>query len=225
MIKICPQCNCSFYARKNKRIYCSNKCATDSLRKSRKFGICLFCGKEFVCKRYTDIGRYCSHRCQVDHLQQQRLERLAEKKEEQKQRRVVAKKQKDLEQMKDMFSDFIKRLKTCNECGALFFADNLRSTYCSQRCKNKALNRSHDRRLNKCKKREYSITLKKLYKKYDGVCQGCGYKMTFDIDPNDDLYPSIDHIIPISKGGNHSWDNVQLMCRRCNYMKSDKLER
>ena len=35
-------------------------------------------------------------------------------------------------------------------------------------------------------------------------------------------YPSVDHMIPIAKGGTHTWDNVQLAHRYCNSIKSDK---
>lgn len=34
-------------------------------------------------------------------------------------------------------------------------------------------------------------------------------------------YPSIDHIRPVSKGGTHTWDNVQLVHRGCNSIKCD----
>lgn len=34
---------------------------------------------------------------------------------------------------------------------------------------------------------------------------------------------SIDHVIPRSKGGPHSWDNVVACCRRCNTAKGDRL--
>ena len=36
-------------------------------------------------------------------------------------------------------------------------------------------------------------------------------------------YPSIEHVIPLSKGGTHTWDNVKLACRHCNSIKSDKI--
>lgn len=36
-------------------------------------------------------------------------------------------------------------------------------------------------------------------------------------------YPSIDHIIPVSHGGTHTWDNVELAHRYCNGVKSDKV--
>lgn len=34
---------------------------------------------------------------------------------------------------------------------------------------------------------------------------------------------SIDHVLPRSKGGLHSWDNVVAACRRCNTRKEDRL--
>ena len=37
------------------------------------------------------------------------------------------------------------------------------------------------------------------------------------------MYPSIDHIYPVSKGGMHAWNNVQLAHRKCNTYKSDSI--
>jgi 5-methylcytosine-specific restriction endonuclease McrA len=34
---------------------------------------------------------------------------------------------------------------------------------------------------------------------------------------------SIDHIVPRSRGGEHSWDNVVAACRRCNIIKRDRM--
>ena len=36
-------------------------------------------------------------------------------------------------------------------------------------------------------------------------------------------YPSIDHVIPLSKGGTHSWDNVKLAHFSCNSAKGASL--
>ena len=33
---------------------------------------------------------------------------------------------------------------------------------------------------------------------------------------------SIDHVVPRSRGGTHSWDNVVAACRRCNHTKADR---
>lgn len=32
----------------------------------------------------------------------------------------------------------------------------------------------------------------------------------------------LDHIVPISKGGPHTYSNTQCLCRDCNLKKSDK---
>ncbi len=33
---------------------------------------------------------------------------------------------------------------------------------------------------------------------------------------------SIDHVVPRSRGGGHSWDNVVSACHRCNHAKADR---
>lgn len=47
-----------------------------------------------------------------------------------------------------------------------------------------------------------------------GTCQMCGYQ---------DPYIEFDHIIPRSKGGPNTIENIQLLCRGCNRRKSNKL--
>lgn len=73
-----------------------------------------------------------------------------------------------------------------------------------------------------------SVTLQKLIKRKGLRCAICGEMC----DPNDHswseycgpMYPSIDHIIPMSKGGGHTWENVQVAHIICNSEKGDKLE-
>jgi 5-methylcytosine-specific restriction endonuclease McrA len=33
----------------------------------------------------------------------------------------------------------------------------------------------------------------------------------------------LDHIVPLAKGGTHTWNNVQCTCRRCNAGKAAKV--
>ena len=68
---------------------------------------------------------------------------------------------------------------------------------------------------------EEGITLKKLIER-DGIhCAICGLPCFYDGNYLAALYPSIDHIVPISKGGGHTWENVQLAHRICNIKKSN----
>ena len=55
-----------------------------------------------------------------------------------------------------------------------------------------------------------------FYKKYKGICQGCGKKK--DIEDTD-----IDHIKPFSRYPELKWreSNLQLLCRNCNNTKGD----
>lgn len=81
------------------------------------------------------------------------------------------------------------------------------------------------------KKRKHSYkSLKKLYKRDKGICYICGNKC----DYNDytykgntfiagNYYPSIEHIIPLIKGGTDEWSNIKLAHRICNSMKKDKV--
>lgn len=56
------------------------------------------------------------------------------------------------------------------------------------------------------------------------VCHLCGH----DIDPSagkDDWGKvTLDHVIPLSRGGQHVWDNVKPAHRRCNELKGNRLE-
>ena len=33
---------------------------------------------------------------------------------------------------------------------------------------------------------------------------------------------SLDHVVPRSRGGQHTWENVVSACRRCNHLKADR---
>lgn len=53
-------------------------------------------------------------------------------------------------------------------------------------------------------------------------CRLCGEKVDRKIKYPNKLSPSLDHIVPISKGGGHTKENVQLAHLHCNMQKSDK---
>lgn len=78
-----------------------------------------------------------------------------------------------------------------------------------------------------CEYYDDSITLDAVITMYDGICQICKNPVDISDIKNGHIgrnYPTVDHIIPLSKGGTHTWDNVQLAHMACNAGKCDRLE-
>ena len=128
--------------------------------------------------------------------------------------------------------DASKRIRIphlCPVCGRI----TVKPKYCSIECRNKACYSSHEhsRRLKiQSAMVDKDITVKGLFLRDKGICAICGKPCDInDYEYRDGVfiagnnYPSVDHIIPLSKGGVHSWDNVQLAHRICNTKKRDHI--
>jgi 5-methylcytosine-specific restriction endonuclease McrA len=57
-----------------------------------------------------------------------------------------------------------------------------------------------------------SVSRRELLRRDGHRCQYCGSARQL----------TIDHVIPRSKGGTHTWDNVAIACETCNHKKGDK---
>ncbi len=163
-------------------------------------------------------------------FEQQKAERKAE--------RDAAKKAEKERRTRERAAEYAKE-KVCASCGSVFHSEYETQKYCSDTCsrrdkRHRAVaagktqlvsygnHRKRARRLGV--EYEPGITLKKLIERDGNVCKICGKPC----DANDrrygssgPLYPSIDHIKPMSKGGTHTWDNVQLAHIMCNSIKRD----
>lgn len=61
-------------------------------------------------------------------------------------------------------------------------------------------------------RRRAALSRRGVFLRDGGRCQYCGARAE-----------SIDHVIPRSKGGPHTWENVVAACRRCNTRKRDRM--
>ena len=118
----------------------------------------------------------------------------------------------------------------CKNCGKEYCIGTTgynSKQYCSKKCMKRWVMRvKNDRRLRRMMAREHDtdITLEKLFKRDGGVCYICGNLCSWDdvVDGNaGEQYPSIDHVKPLAKGGTHTWNNIKLACRKCNWEKND----
>lgn len=66
------------------------------------------------------------------------------------------------------------------------------------------------------------ITIDKLFDRDAGICALCNTPVVWNVKHHDPRSPSVDHIMPVIKGGVHSWDNVQLVHFGCNMSKRDR---
>ena len=60
--------------------------------------------------------------------------------------------------------------------------------------------------------RELRISRRGVFARDSNRCQYCG-----------DRAETLDHVVPRSRGGAHTWENVVAACRPCNVRKADRL--
>lgn len=120
----------------------------------------------------------------------------------------------------------VKRTVTCKECGK-GYVGNAKREYCYD-CK--AQKDKELRRINRDKRKaaeRYATIAEpvdrvKVFNRDKWKCRMCGVKVQAK-RPNDDNAAQLDHIVPLSKGGVHTYSNVQCLCRKCNcVVKTDK---
>ena len=189
---------------------------------------CKECGAVFNRSMISVRKGHCScPTCREKRDKIRRGKAAAERLEKQKQR-DAQKRQKEIENAKR--AEQIELVfHTCPVCGTM----TTRRKYCSNVCREKAHNSTKDANRRKKIRNamvDNDITIMGLFKRDAGVCYLCGgrcntedYVMRGETFIAGDWYPSIDHVVPLAKGGEHSWNNVRLAHRRCNSLKSDKV--
>lgn len=181
--------------------YCSRECCRAADRDNKRISyigkrkeVCDFCGKPLPKFK----SRFCSNECKDIY--------------------------NNIKRGSITHSDILA--KTCIVCGKEFQTRKSKKLTCSTKCSQRA--HALDNRI-RGKVIDKDISLKKLSERDHNQCQICGLFVNWDDFEKTattkicgNMYPSIDHIVPISLGGLHSWDNVQLAHRRCNSRKSNK---
>lgn len=54
------------------------------------------------------------------------------------------------------------------------------------------------------------------------TCRGCGVDVSLDVDALDPGSATVDHVVPLSRGGEHTMANTQCLCLMCNSTKQDR---
>ncbi len=93
-----------------------------------------------------------------------------------------------------------------------------------ERSKEITTNGRHRRRARIKGVKSETVSSLKVFERDSWKCGICGKRVNKRLKYPDPLSPSLDHIIPLSKNGTHTYDNVQLAHLRCNLRKSDKID-
>lgn len=196
---------------------------------------CILCGAEFV---YISSRRtFCSSQCK-DRASYNRTDaetRRQQDREQYKRSHPGAKTREQLmaehkERRKATEEEKAARLAityTCKICGRPYHTLNTNQKTCSPECSKRLQNIHRDHRIPKGAVIDRNISLASLYERDKGTCHICGlacdyndYEIVDGVKKIGNLYPTIDHVIPLSRGGLHEWENVKLAHRICNSIKS-----
>lgn len=118
--------------------------------------------------------------------------------------------------------------KRCVVCASWFYANKRRSRCCSEWCTRKDklgadLRRAALQRMTNTGPIAERFSSTEIYHRDGWVCGICGESIDWRLAYPDVLSASIDHVIPVSKGGAHTRENVQAAHLRCNISKSNRV--
>lgn len=244
MLGKCDICNKQYKVRhiaeynRNKKHYCSYECYNIDKRKSfiNNFNKmqegqyqlinyidttnviikCNICGNIYSCNS-RNLIQY-KKPCKVCKDNKRKVNILA-KAIINNQLNIIADKRKELNQLVDRLTKALDKIKRKE-----IYKQNIKA-------KRKRAELKRENRIKNNGLIDKDITLEKLYIRDKGICYICNERCNYDDYKltNEGYfiaglkYPSIDHIIPLNKGGTHTWNNVKLAHFICNSLKKDKL--
>lgn len=221
---VCINCNTEYHPKDlDRNKFCSRDCAFEyktnqRLKKEEEFNykkidknkrICKICGNCFVATNANKNDSYCyKEECNKEYYLKER-------------------------QHKKTIQEYI-----CKECGQSFTPEygDKRTVFCSSKCQSKCekkLLRKTDkykeyrRNMNKnrrAKKRGAFVSKvirQEIFDRDKWICQLCFKRVDKNLSYPHMMSASLDHIIPIAKGGTHEPKNCQLAHFICNSRKSD----
>lgn len=233
--KVCEYCGENYSARNKNQKYCSVSCGTkgsksyEVIKNKEYIKSCKICKKEFF---GTANSKFCSSECENSQYAHECEHCKTHFKSKQKIRMFCS---KECAQ-----EHLIKNECFCTNCGERFMGDNRRANkFCSRKCFYEFIGAkpselgsessgrysgiSHIKRAKKHGVAYEYIKPIDIYKRDNFKCGICNGDIDMNLPHPHPMSASIDHIIPISVGGTHTWDNVQSAHLTCNIKKSNKV--
>lgn len=220
--KACSFCGQMFTPKYERAQYCSKVCSGNASKVRRGIDpvlthkkICKGCGEEFETRYKRKV--FCCRRCKD------------------KNRGYVPKPR--TVKPKKVTPPVEYETRACVICGKEFEVDKRRlDKTCSHECskenareKQRICHRNREKRIASVLV-DRDISLETLRRRDNNVCWICGketdptdYKIVNGTTVVGDSYPSIDHLLPIARGGLHQWENIRLAHKGCNQQRGATL--
>ena len=195
---------------------------------------CQGCGEEIPVKCFGDTNRVFCSSC---------LGREKRKKDCLKPQKKKKWKPKKDRLMRPIYDELIavgsKHCTRCNSSFPVFTDHDCKRLYCES-CKGELAREksrlkakksgTHRRRAKKFNVPSETVDRIQVFQRDEYKCWICGKKTLSDFAlsegsncPHPDS-PTLDHVIPLSKGGPHSYSNTKCACFLCNCLKRDKID-
>jgi 5-methylcytosine-specific restriction endonuclease McrA len=245
----CGHCGAETERQKYCSVRCSQLAHARSLGVSERAYLilrpCAVCGKGFKPKHNPNAGLCCSRECGFTFMRWRGEQARAYSQARDELRRWASRPKRALKMKRERDGRIAKAtiiaaivkyvvnpLRPCLDCSVPLGRTDRRADYCAV-CitkRNKATNK-RGKRIYKAWRRsiERGVNAERfdpiaVFERDKWRCHLCGCKTPKRLRGSyDDTAPELDHIIPLSKGGEHSRANTACACRKCNGAKGDTI--
>lgn len=215
--------------------------------RSRETTNCVMCDKPFLRKAGGNSGKCCSRSCGFDYLRKCREEGISMTVPKyvdfprpprtcvRCEKVFSPKSRQEVHTCSQQCSNANRKerprtsLVECQACLSVFERRSgidgpNPSKYCSMKCVQAGRDASDSfngavRRMREKSAKVGRIVRCEVYKRDNYQCGICGEQVDMTLPPRHKMGATVDHLIPLSKGGTHSYENVQCAHRSCNSRK------
>jgi 5-methylcytosine-specific restriction endonuclease McrA len=129
---------------------------------------------------------------------------------------------------KQPYAAQVTHVAACLSCGKTFLANKKKRLHCSGVCADNTANMRNWKHLQNRRARLRGATIesfgrKEIFERDGWICGICADPIDPDLKLPNTMSASVDHIIPIARGGAHERANVQAAHLKCNVIKGDKM--
>lgn len=213
----CKHCGDRFTSQRRNRFHCYTDACEAAQRKSYRnerpglqvVAVCSVCGDEFA--RTPTYRTTCSDTCRrakyTATCEETRIKKLL----------PVHVPRSEIGVLVIPSSGTVWRDSSC-VCGKRFVSSKA-AKYCSDRCTNRTT--AHKRRVTKRGAFVEDVAPSVVYARDNYTCHLCGGTLDMGAASPQPKSPTLDHVVPLSRGGTHSYANVKAAHFRCNVSKKD----